>query len=185
MTENNIAQIINNFIPIPPLLTTTLMENIGKKFGKLIILEVAGRHPDRRTVMVKCRCDCGNLVAPALSDIKRLHTTSCGCITIMGRRKHGEAASKKRKATPEYCAWLAMRCKVHRLIKQFNSVCRDGYAPYSLKNFICERWLDKSNGYTNFLQDMGKKPSLIKSALRRRDNEKRYDKDNCYWRASK
>ena len=76
-------------------------------------------------------------------------------------RKHGG------KGTPTYSTWEAMR---HR--------CREGAAHHptyeGLK--VCDRWDD----FTNFLSDMGERPSLGHS-IDRKDNSQGYYPENCRW----
>ena len=50
---------------------------VGKKYGKLTILESLGRDGSR--VLVKCKCDCGNEKIIDVGDIKSGRTKSCGC----------------------------------------------------------------------------------------------------------
>ncbi len=48
----------------------------GMKFGRLLVLETLW---DENPPMVKCLCDCGNIVIIRKSDVQKLHTQSCGC----------------------------------------------------------------------------------------------------------
>ncbi len=78
--------------------------------------------------------------------------------------KHG--ASR----TPEYVAWESMR---QRCLNSNNRA----YRYYGARGItIDERW----NLFTNFLEDMGPKPHPSLS-LERRDNNKGYSKENCYF----
>lgn len=57
---------------------STKLDIIGKRFGKLIVLEEVFP-PNRRRRMVKCLCDCGNIIICSVSDLVSGHTQSCGC----------------------------------------------------------------------------------------------------------
>jgi len=145
-------------------------------------MRICGRHRKRNTVMALCQCACGNVKLIAVSDIKRLHTKSCGCISGFLSPKHGEANSVNRNATKEYAAWSLIRMNAFKMIKSINYVDCFG-KDVKLSQIICDRWMEPDKGYLNFLEDMGRKPS--KSRLTKRDKSKRYDKENCYWRVTK
>ena len=56
-------------------------ENIGKKFGKLVVLDIVDAPfgiKDRRAYY-KCICDCGETAIVRSTDITNGKTTSCGC----------------------------------------------------------------------------------------------------------
>lgn len=53
------------------------MEIVGQKFNRMTIIEEQPKKGNRRRVL--CRCDCGNTKIVDLADLKRGHTTSCGC----------------------------------------------------------------------------------------------------------
>lgn len=54
---------------------------IGKKFGKLLVLERAPKNPNlkSRCIRYTCKCDCGNIVEVNGNSLRTGHTTSCGC----------------------------------------------------------------------------------------------------------
>ncbi len=52
-----------------------------------------------------------------------------------------------------------------------------GYADRGIT--VCDRW----SVFVNFLEDMGERPEGL--TLERRDNDKGYDKENCYWATNK
>lgn len=56
-------------------------ELIGQRFGKLIVLEYAGKIDNRNNANVwKCLCDCENITFVTTSELKSLHVKSCGCL---------------------------------------------------------------------------------------------------------
>lgn len=179
MTEDNIAEIIKTLKPLIKSRAESTKSVIGLKFGKLTVTDVPGRSIKRKCIMVKCMCDCGALTIAALSDVQRLHTTSCGCLASQRRNVHGDAGSIGRKAKGEYASWSRMKCHINKVRRD---ECLSGcFIDYD--DIVCPRWIEKGKGYINFLEDMGRKPT--KSQLRKRDDSKRYDKDNCYWRGGK
>ena len=50
----------------------------GQKFGRMTIKQEVPKKGNRRRVL--CQCDCGNEKVVDLADLKRGHTTSCGCL---------------------------------------------------------------------------------------------------------
>lgn len=55
------------------------LDLIGKRFGKLIVLDRAGVTP-RGNSLWKCQCDCGEVVPAAMgTSLRRKETISCGC----------------------------------------------------------------------------------------------------------
>lgn len=55
---------------------------IGKKFGKLTVIEQVDS-PNRR-LYYKCLCECGNYTIVVGDDIRSGHTSSCGCLKSKG-----------------------------------------------------------------------------------------------------
>ena len=53
---------------------------IGKKFGRLTVLEKTDKKPPKDThYYYRCKCDCGNECLVLKNNLKRANTTSCGC----------------------------------------------------------------------------------------------------------
>lgn len=50
---------------------------VGQKFGRLTVLERAGRDKQRQALW-KCQCDCGNITTVRGSNLRNGHTQSCG-----------------------------------------------------------------------------------------------------------
>lgn len=91
--------------------------------------------------------------------------------------KHGDASvsyagnpSHGMSGTSEYISWLGMknRCMCT------NNPAYDRYGGRGID--VCERW---SDSFEAFYADMGDRPE--NTSLERRDNEKGYSPENCYW----
>jgi hypothetical protein len=95
-----------------------------------------------------------------------------GCRMKRGEnlRKHGLTRS------PEHRSWLSMmtRCL-------WSDPSRNDWHLYQGKGIrICERWLI----FSNFLEDMGPKPTL-RHTLDRIDSDRHYEPGNCRWATPK
>lgn len=74
----------------------------------------------------------------------------------------------------EYRAWQGMKDRC------YNPNCK-GYKNYGGRGIkVCDRWFE----YSNFLEDMGRKPTS-KHTLERVNNNGDYDPLNCAWRLRK
>ena len=56
-----------------------MIDITGQKFGMLTVLEKTDKRGADRSIMWKCKCDCGNIVISNGSNLRSGHTKSCGC----------------------------------------------------------------------------------------------------------
>lgn len=75
---------------------------IGQKFGRLEVLNYAGRNK-RKNSQWLCVCDCGKQKIADGSDLQSGNTKSCGCIRI----KHGHVTDNN--ISQVYSAWVHMK----------------------------------------------------------------------------
>jgi len=137
----------------------------GKKYNMLTVLKFDSIKNEQ--TMWLCKCDCGNEKVLRGSRLKEGVTKSCGCYRKSRITKHGLSTSN------EYTIWhdIRRRCKKEKNIH---------YADYGGRGItVCERW-DNEDGFMNFCDDMGERPSK-KHSIDRIDNEKGYSKENCRW----
>lgn len=138
---------------------------VGKKYNMLTVLKFDSIKNEQ--AMWLCKCDCGNEKVLRGSRLKEGVTTSCGCYRVGRLKKHGLSTSN------EYTIWHDIR----RRCKKENNINYAGYGGRGIG--VCERW-DNENGFMNFYDDMGKRPSK-KHSIDRIDNSKGYSKENCRW----
>jgi len=144
-----------------------LINVLGKRFGRLIVIEKA--ETVKRRAYWKCRCDCGNeLILPAGSLLYGV-THSCGCLrrdkATIRATKHGHYGEAL------YGVWNMMKQRCA------NPKNKD-YEYYGARGInVCEEWFvylnfrewALSTGYGNGL------------TIDRKNPDRGYSPDNCRW----
>lgn len=143
----------------------------GQRFGALEVVEYLG---PRQWL---CRCICGNIRPVNVSNLKSRVSDECRCgLAAKPREGNGRLVPVHGgSGTPEYYSWYSMtqRC----LNPQHES-----YPNYGGRGIqICERWV---RSFTNFLTDMGTKPTP-QHTIERLDPNGNYELGNCVWATAK
>lgn len=135
-----------------------LVDRVGQRFGKLTVIEQAGRNNFKK-VLWKCLCDCGNNVVVVAGSLVTGNSTSCGCSLI----KHGGTGKGS------YNTWRAM-------VRRCTNPKDKDYKRYGDKGVtVCKEWMN----YANFVKDMGEPNG--DETLDRIDVYGNYDPSNCRW----
>lgn len=144
---------------------------LGKRFGKLVVTRFRNLTPAGHSRWC-VKCDCGRTAVVLGSNLRRAHTSSCGC--DRGRpgggalERHGHRPKGSRTLT--YTSWCSMK---YRCLNPKAT----GYENYGGRGIrVCRRWMK----YQNFLADMGERPSLDLT-LDRKNVDGNYNKRNCRW----
>ena len=137
-----------------------LVDRTGQNFGKLTVVEQAGRN-NLKKVLWKCKCECGNFINVVAGSLVTGNTESCGC--VIPNFKHG--GWKK----SSYNTWRAM-------IRRCTNPKDKDYLRYGGKGVsVCSEWLD----YANFAQCMGEPQG--NETLDRINSYGNYEPSNCRW----
>lgn len=140
----------------------------GKRFGKLVAVQVAGKQNGR--YVWECVCDCGNVARVIGSRLTNEHTKSCGCIRKDGTRKpaysHGQC-----------------RTRLYRIWSNIKSRCQnpnvDNYGFYGGKGIaVCEEWSKSFQAFYDWAIANGYKDDLT---IDRKDSDGDYCPENCQW----
>lgn len=140
-----------------------LIEMVGKKFNKLLVLRDSGLRGARNRIKYVCLCDCGNESIVFGDPLRRGHTKSCGCDKSIIMTKHGKHGSGA------YKTW-------DKMIQRCTNPKNHAYKHYGEKGvFVCKEWME----FKSFYADMGDRPNGM--TIDRLNHEDGYYKENCVW----
>lgn len=145
--------------------------SVGRRFGRLVVLEYASSRmyrsgPDHQ---VNCQCDCGKLKTISIGSLLTKKTTSCGCFQaeriVECLTTHGMGGKKGRPKVYKVWGAIIQRC--------LNPRCFE-YSDYGGRGIsVCSGW----RSFVNFFMDMGHAPPGL--SLDRINNDAHYSCGHC------
>lgn len=177
----NTIPLCEKCIKLTPNSKKTTIIPIGETYNNLTIIKDLGWHysSGRHRQRVLCKCVCGNEIDLLYESLKNNKSKSCGCSRI----KTGITSFKKLPENKEtanlYNTLMSMKQRCYNINnKEYNN-----YGGRGIK--ICDRWLKPSSeGFMNFMEDMGPRPSS-KHSIDRIDPNGNYEPHNCRWATAK
>ena len=149
---------------------------LGRRFGRLIAVELVPRVDLKHGFSWKCKCDCGEETTTRAQHLLCGATKSCGCL-FREKRAAGLARKHGLYKTPEYQTWRHMisRCDP-------TYIARADYYDRGIR--VCPEWGDKTAGFETFLKylrdTVGMHPGKGMS-FDRINNDKGYEPGNVRW----
>lgn len=146
------------------------IEMLGKRFGRLVVVEEAPERKDNQRCWI-CLCDCGNTTQPIEGcSLRFARTQSCGCLRSESVSKSKTKHSKHK--TRLYVIWSGMKercfCKT-----------QPRYSCYGGRGItVCDEWKHDFQAFYDWAMSHGYSDDL---SIDRINVDGNYEPSNCRW----
>jgi hypothetical protein len=148
-----------------------LKDITGQRFGLLAVTQRAASIPSHHNSQWECRCDCGALIIADGGNLKAGRTKSCGATEHRPKKR---ARRKDHKGD----AHAALRRIWGKMVQRCTNPKSPDYPMYGGRGIrVCDQWRKLSN----FIADVGERPSPQHSIDRYPNKNGNYEPGNVRW----